>query len=215
MLNFRFPSQEDINLAEKIENSQIPYQNAIGDPIESLTCKSSDHDRGTIFNLLVNNQALGSRKSSNHALDIDESRRRQEKFKEQLINATKNQKPFEALHNSINEANGNSDEISKEVHEKSRLSSDQEKLSNSLGNNGPDSSVASSVQAALNALQAGQLSLNQVNKIINILFVKILYFTRWSFDLIIQLSINSVISSITCTWSPEPRLFLQIHSRKC
>ena len=176
-MNFRFPSQEDINLAEKIENSQIPYQNAIGDPIESLTCKSSDHDRGTIFNLLVNNQALGSRKSSNHALDIDESRRRQEKFKEQLINATKNQKPFEALHNSINEANGNSDEISKEIQEKSRLSSDQEKLSNSLGNNGPDSSVASSVQAALNALQAGQLSLNQVNKIIKFFFVKMLYFS--------------------------------------
>ena len=191
MLNFRFPSQEDINLAEKIENSQIPYQNAIGDPLESLTCKSSDHDRGTIFNLLVNNQALGSRKSSNHALDIDESRRRQEKFKEQLINATKNQKPFEALHNSINEANGNSDEISKEVQEKSRVSSDQEKLSNSLGNNGPDSSVASSVQAALNALQAGQLSLNQVNKIMKIFFVKTqLYFKLWSFELIIILFIN-------------------------
>ena len=116
----------------------------------------------------MNNQALGSRKSSSHALDIDESRRRQEKFKEQLINATKNQKPFESLQNSINEANGNSDEISKEIHEKSRLSSDQDKLSNTLGNNGPDSSVASSVQAALNALQAGQLSLNQVNKIMKI-----------------------------------------------
>ena len=170
LLNFRFPSQEDINLAAKIENSQM-YQNnrdEISDPSDTLRCKSnssSDHNRGTIFDLLVNNPALGSRKSNSHASDLEESHRIQEKFKEQLINATKTQKPFDAFHNSIKDSNTFSDENSKDELGKSRFSSDQDKRSNSIANNGPESNVAASVQAALNALQAGQLSLNQVKRL--------------------------------------------------
>ena len=172
-----------MNLAAKIENSQMLYQNTrneISDPMDTIRCKSnnsSDHERGTIFDLLVNNPALGSRKTnSSQALDAEESRRRHEKFKEHLINATKPHKPFDALHNSISEPNSNADEISKDDGEKSRLSADQEKHPNST-NNGPDSSVAASVQAALNALQAGQLSLNQVTKFGNFLpsLVSIIY----------------------------------------
>ena len=167
LLNFRFPSQEDINLAAKIEHSQL-YQNnrdEISDPTDTVRCRSnnsSDHNRGTIFDLLVNNPALASRKSNSHASDLEESHRIQEKFKEQLINATKTQKPFDAFHNSIKDSNTFSDENSKDELGKSRFSSDQDKRSNSIANNGPESNVAASVQAALNALQAGQLSLNQV-----------------------------------------------------
>ena len=170
LLNFRFPSQEDINLAAKIENSQL-YQNnrdEISDPTDTIRCRSnnsSDHNRGTIFDLLVNNPALGSRKSNSHAPDLEESHRIQEKFKEQLINATKNQKPFDAFHSSIKDPNTFSDENSKDELGKPRLPSDQDKRSNSSVNNGPESNVAASVQAALNALQAGQLSLNQVQQL--------------------------------------------------
>ena len=167
LLNFRFPSQDDINLAAKIENSQMYHssRNDISDPSEIIRCKSdnsADHNRGTIFDLLVNNPALGSRKPNSHTADLEESHRIQEKLKEQFLNATKNQKPFDAFHNSIKDSNGNSDESSKDELEKPRFSSDQEKHSNSVANSGPESSVAASVQAALNALQAGQLSLNQV-----------------------------------------------------
>ena len=167
LLNFRFPSQEDINLAAKIENSQL-YQNnrdEISDSTDTVRCRSnnsSDHNRGTIFDLLVNNPALASRKSNSHASDLEESHRIQEKFKAHLINATKTQKPFDAFHNSIKDSNTFSDENSKDELGKSRFSSDQDKRSNSIANNGPESNVAASVQAALNALQAGQLSLNQV-----------------------------------------------------
>ena len=156
---------------------------------------------------------MGSRKTNaSQPLDAEESRRRHEKFKEHLINATKPHKPFDALHNSMSELNSNIDDISKDDNEKSRLSADQEKHPNSI-NNGPDSSVAASVQAALNALQAGQLSLNQVSHF-GIFSIKLICFIFCTVRYLIILFLRSVIGSTTCSGSPESRVLPKVYSSK-
>ena len=112
---------------------------------------------------------LGTRTASNQATSLEENRRRQEKFKEQLINATKpNSATFDAFNKHENEPCSSSiaAEFTKEECEKVRTpSSDHERRPKSVTtNNGVETaSVAASVQAALSALQAGQLSLNQVH----------------------------------------------------
>ena len=173
MLNFRFPAQEDLHLAGKLESPPTPQPNNNNDvsDMNSIGGKliATEQERGTIFDLLVNNPMLGSRASSIQTTSLEENRRRQEKFKEHLINATKpNSATYDAFHKHATEPCSSSivAEFTKEECEKVRTpSSDHERRPKSVtNNNGVESaSVAASVQAALSALQAGQLSLNQVN----------------------------------------------------
>ena len=167
MLNFRFPAQEDLYLAAKLEHSSMHQPNNNND-ISDLNVmggkmNAPEQERGTIFDLLVNNPMLGTRTGSNQSTNLEENRRRQEKFKEHLMNVTKPNSPFDTFPKNINEHSGVA-EIAKEECEKLRsTSSDHERRPKSVTNNGVEpTSVAASVQAALSALQAGQLSLNQV-----------------------------------------------------
>ena len=175
MLNFRFPAEEDLYLARKLENPPMLHSNNNNDvsDMSSMGRKliATEPERGTIFDLLVNNPMLGSRASSIQTISLEENRRRQEKFKEQLINATKpNSATFDAFHKHVNEPYSSTlaTEHTKEEGEKARNpSSDHERRPKSVTNNNgvETASVAASVQSALSALQAGQLSLNQVYKL--------------------------------------------------
>ena len=155
-------------MAAKMEgNIQSPLTNndEISDMnLDRLKGNHSEKDGRTIFDLLASNPMLGVRsdmgQSTANNEDQEETRRKQDKLKEQLMSASKTP-PFSPFRKDI--YNSNIMEPTKEKCEKLIPLQTRDKLSSSSGKNEIESSsVAASVQAALSALQAGQLSLNQV-----------------------------------------------------
>ena len=172
LLNFRFPVQEDLYLSSKLENSPISRQ-SINDAIidmnrlneKKMNCAAGG-EVGSIFDLLANNPLLASRSIDGQTLNSDEQRQRQDKLREQLLNASKSSMPFDTFHKNNSRMDIAADLPNEECEKLSPVSSDPGRLSKNVMNNGTQSpSVTSSVQAALNALQAGQISLNQVIRI--------------------------------------------------
>ena len=166
LLGFRFPAQEDLSIASKLDGGTTPQPNNNNDisdmNIIGGKINLPEEEGGTIFDLLANNPMLGVRGTSSQTSNAIDTRRRQDKLKEHLINATK-MPSFDTFHKDTNESNVI--EFSKDESEKLRSSSDPERRPKSTTNNGIEpASVAASVQAALSALQAGQLSLNQVRQ---------------------------------------------------
>jgi hypothetical protein len=104
LLNFRFPVQEDLYLSSKLENSPISRQ-SINDAIidmnrlneKKMNCAAGG-EVGSIFDLLANNPLLASRSIDGQVLNSDEQRQRQDKLREQLLNATKSSMPFDTFH---------------------------------------------------------------------------------------------------------------------
>ena len=173
LLNFRFPVEEDLYLASKIDGGTHMLQpNTKYEPSDislqgsKINGPGQQEGASKFFDLLVNNPILGARSTSSGQTSQSEDHRiRHEKLKEHLMNTTKTKNPFDSFNKGIDDSTCIA-EFTKDECEKSRsvLSSDQEKRAKSATNNGVESaSVAESVQSALSALQAGQLSLNQVS----------------------------------------------------
>ena len=181
LLNFRFPVQEDLYLSSKLENSPISRQ-SINDALidmnrlneKKMSCTTGG-EVGSIFDLLANNPLLASRSIDGQPLNSDEQRQRQDKLREQLLNASKSSMAFDTFHKNNSRVDIAADIANEECEKLSPVSGDPGRLSKNVMNNGTQSpSVTSSVQAALNALQAGQISLNQVIRIpINFILISI------------------------------------------
>ena len=181
LLNFRFPVQEDLYLSSKLENSPISRQ-SINDAIidmnrlnEKKMNNAAGGEVGSIFDLLANNPLLASHSMDGQTLNSDEQRQRQDKLREQLLNASKSSMSFDTFHKNSSRMDIAAQIPTEECEKLSPVSADPGQLSKTVINNGTQSpSVNSSVQAALNALQAGQISLNQVTRIpINFMLISI------------------------------------------
>ena len=182
LLNFRFPVQEDLYLSSKLENSPISRQ-SINDAIidmnrlnEKKMNNAAGGEVGSIFDLLANNPLLASHSMDGQTLNSDEQRQRQDKLREQLLNASKSSMSFDTFHKNSSRMDIAAQIPTEECEKLSPVSADPGQLSKTVINNGTQSpSVNSSVQAALNALQAGQISLNQVTRIpINFMLISII-----------------------------------------